>query len=150
MSYTPTEWSTGDTITAALLNKMENGIAAGGGGNPLVTLTFPYGAGTFSKYFNFCIVDGDGDALLLFYNDTVDYSFYMMTVRSFQNGESMLVPLPMPVPSDGNRLMFIEDDMYIYSFSGGIDSTGETIHINGSTCTGHEITGDCTISVEWD
>ena len=32
MSYTPTEWSTGDTITAALLNKMENGIAAGGGG----------------------------------------------------------------------------------------------------------------------
>lgn len=31
MSYTPTEWSTGDTITAALLNKMENGIAAGGG-----------------------------------------------------------------------------------------------------------------------
>lgn len=32
MSYTPTEWGTGDTITAALLNKMENGIAAGGGG----------------------------------------------------------------------------------------------------------------------
>ena len=32
MAYTPTEWSTGDTITAALLNKMENGIAAGGGG----------------------------------------------------------------------------------------------------------------------
>lgn len=31
MAYTPTEWETGDTITAALLNKMENGIAAGGG-----------------------------------------------------------------------------------------------------------------------
>lgn len=27
MSYTPTEWQTGDTITAAGLNKMERGIA---------------------------------------------------------------------------------------------------------------------------
>lgn len=26
MSYTPTEWQTGDTITAEKLNKMENGI----------------------------------------------------------------------------------------------------------------------------
>ena len=28
MSYTPTNWQTGDTVTAALLNKMEQGIAA--------------------------------------------------------------------------------------------------------------------------
>jgi len=27
MSYTPTSWSTGDTITAAAMNKIENGIA---------------------------------------------------------------------------------------------------------------------------
>lgn len=27
MSYTPTNWQTGDTITAAGLNKMERGIA---------------------------------------------------------------------------------------------------------------------------
>lgn len=26
MSYTPTNWQTGDTITASLLNKMEQGI----------------------------------------------------------------------------------------------------------------------------
>ena len=40
MSYTPTEWSTGDTITAALLNKMENGIAgAGGGYDAVIRLT---------------------------------------------------------------------------------------------------------------
>ena len=31
MSYTPTEWQTGDTITAAGLNKMEQGIAGAGG-----------------------------------------------------------------------------------------------------------------------
>lgn len=32
MSYTPTTWSTGDTITASALNKIENGIANGGSG----------------------------------------------------------------------------------------------------------------------
>lgn len=31
MSYTPHEWSTGETITAAKLNALENGVAAGGG-----------------------------------------------------------------------------------------------------------------------
>ena len=29
MSYTPTEWATGDTITAVKLNKLEGGVAAG-------------------------------------------------------------------------------------------------------------------------
>lgn len=31
MAYTPHEWSTGETITAAKLNALENGVAAGGG-----------------------------------------------------------------------------------------------------------------------
>lgn len=31
MSYTPTTWTTGDTITATALNKIENGIAGAGG-----------------------------------------------------------------------------------------------------------------------
>lgn len=30
MSYTPTSWNTGDTITASALNKIENGIANAG------------------------------------------------------------------------------------------------------------------------
>lgn len=31
MGYTPTEWATGDTITASKLNKIESGIANAGG-----------------------------------------------------------------------------------------------------------------------
>ena len=38
MAYTPTNWQTGDTITAQKLNKLENGVASGGD-NFLVTLT---------------------------------------------------------------------------------------------------------------
>ena len=30
MSYTPTTWTTGDTITASAMNKIENGIASAG------------------------------------------------------------------------------------------------------------------------
>lgn len=30
MSYTPTTWAAGDTVTAAKLNKLEQGIASGG------------------------------------------------------------------------------------------------------------------------
>lgn len=38
MSYTPTSWTTGDTITASALNKIEQGIAdAGGGGAVIIT-----------------------------------------------------------------------------------------------------------------
>ena len=32
MSYTPTEWNTGDVVTAEKLNKLENGVASSGGG----------------------------------------------------------------------------------------------------------------------
>ena len=32
MSYTPTEWACGDTITAEKLNKLENGLAECCGG----------------------------------------------------------------------------------------------------------------------
>ena len=39
MSYTPTSWSTGDTITAAAMNKIENGIANAGATTITVPLT---------------------------------------------------------------------------------------------------------------
>lgn len=38
MSYTQQTWVTGDTITAAKLNNMEQGIASAGGGPLLVTV----------------------------------------------------------------------------------------------------------------
>lgn len=40
MTYTPNTWVTGDTITAAKLNNMEDGIAnAGGGWDAIIRLT---------------------------------------------------------------------------------------------------------------
>ena len=36
MSYSPTTWESGDTITSAKLNKLEHGVASAGGGGVLI------------------------------------------------------------------------------------------------------------------
>jgi len=41
MSYTPTVWKSGDVVTSAKLNKLENGVAAAGGGSVLVINATP-------------------------------------------------------------------------------------------------------------
>lgn len=48
MSYTPTTWTTGDTITASALNKIEQGIADGGGGGATIITD---SSGTLDKTF---------------------------------------------------------------------------------------------------
>lgn len=40
MAYTPTTWTTGDTITASAMNKIENGIAGAGGYDLVITYDF--------------------------------------------------------------------------------------------------------------
>lgn len=38
MSYIPTEWKTGDIVTAEKLNKLEEGVASGGGGGGVMVV----------------------------------------------------------------------------------------------------------------
>lgn len=52
MSYTPTQWETGDIVTAEKLNKLENGVAAagsGGGGAFIVNATMDGDTMTLDK-----------------------------------------------------------------------------------------------------
>lgn len=50
MSYTPTTWTTGDTITASALNKIENGIANAGGGGYDAEVYIYHSASTADDY----------------------------------------------------------------------------------------------------
>lgn len=52
MSYTPTTWSCGDTITAEKLNKLENGLAecCGGGSGLICTATVSVNADNYECY----------------------------------------------------------------------------------------------------
>lgn len=53
MSYTPTTWTTGDTITASALNKIEQGIADGGGGGVDAVIYFPNSTVGYQVYGDF-------------------------------------------------------------------------------------------------
>ena len=48
MSYEPTTWKSGDTVTSAKLNKIEQGIANAGGGGAFV-VSADIGTGTLDK-----------------------------------------------------------------------------------------------------
>lgn len=57
MGYTPTTWTTGDTITATAMNKIEQGIAGGGYNGPVVAVLYSVDSSTV-------LADGDFDAAL--------------------------------------------------------------------------------------
>jgi len=48
MSYTPTEWNNGDVITAEKLNKLENGVAAGGSGGGVLVVNITESDGVYT------------------------------------------------------------------------------------------------------
>lgn len=77
-AYVPTEWATGDVITAEKLNHMENGIADSGDS---IVLHYDSEAGHFDKTFNevrqamskgvIPTIDASGELeLLVKYNDS--------------------------------------------------------------------------------
>lgn len=86
MSYSPTTWSTGDTITASAMNKIENGIAnAGGGVSGLCTVT----SGTMDKSYNDLLgmlnngvvpyivdVDGDVTRICVLFDVMIDGNYF--------------------------------------------------------------------------
>ena len=100
MSYTPTTWTTGDTITATKLNKMEQGIASAGGGvSGLCTDT----SGTLDKSYNDLVAILEGGATpYIFQNGTV-YTFEFADI-----GEFYEVNFYCAINSDG--LMYVASD----------------------------------------
>lgn len=47
MSYEPTVWKSGDVVTSAKLNKLEQGVAGGGSGGDNFRVTFTYNEDTW-------------------------------------------------------------------------------------------------------
>lgn len=97
MSYTKTNWATGDTITAEKLNNIENGVANTGGvlvvhttfnGNSMVldktwqeihdadVAVLSYQTGTTAKHNAYLsTIDYDGDYTCTFINDDMHLEF---------------------------------------------------------------------------
>lgn len=104
MAYTPTEWETGDVITAVKLNKLENGVAAIDGVmvvlaeevDDTATLTATYAeiaAAMTAKIPVFVIFQGDGyNTMCPVYQNAViggDTTVYQISAYDFPSAAAV-------------------------------------------------------------
>lgn len=102
MSYEPTEWKSGDVITSAKLNKIENGIHSASGGVYIVNSTYDESedvstldktaaeilAAAQTSYIVAKEVDGEDVYLMPLFKAThtnIGYSFIFATFEYFAN-----------------------------------------------------------------
>lgn len=114
MSYEPTNWKSGDTVTSAKLNKIEQGIAnAGGGGGGALIVTHSQD-GTLGKTAGE-IFDAfrAGQTVISRYETEFDYS-----INTSYN--SLLIYAEYE-KSDGYYFYFYEGDFTTYSASSADD-----------------------------
>ena len=148
MSYTPTTWSTGDTITASAMNKIENGIAnASGGQIPLLVVSRSGGTSYSLSLFMWGIAKYENGAYTL-----CDYAYTPIQYVPGGNYTSMVYTAPYPIP--------ISDDLFlvVYQFGStydilsqsGINTTPITVTNNGVSYSAYIVTGDYYLSIYCD
>ena len=119
MSYTPTSWNTGDTITAAAMNKIENGIASAEASGGYDAEVIVYHDNNSSHDYEFTIVSGSfaslaakiadhivptvlfriWDDMSIHYIVALGYLYNYMTIG---NSQYMLFHAFQPFDSQGN------------------------------------------------
>lgn len=151
MAYTPTNWTTGDTITATKLNKIEQGIADGGGGAyPTVTVNIT--SQSAKKYFGFGYAKYESGEYLTVevYSSAYDSGDYWKSAKyGVANSGLRTVKFasPFPVPKEANTYLVFYPPYgaTCSNFSGDIDSTKIAVFY-GSVDEGYIITGDCSFN----
>lgn len=147
MSYTPTTWTTGDTITATKLNKMEQGIANSGGcaivelsATAYASATQLYGYIVYATYDSVnsrWIVANDGDV-------------YWAGIYGYSNDAPRIIPPYLTVlPSSNNvALFFVEHNNATVSVTGNITATDLYYNYGSLIGNAYCITGDGSISLD--
>ena len=147
MSYTPTEWKNGDTITATAMNKIENGIA--GAGNNVIVQLSATGYSTVTACYGY-IVYGIYDAQNSRWVLEQDEVNFWTGIFGFGNHAPKFIPPFLTViPNDNIGLFFIADNgVSSVSVTGNIASESALYYNYGSLVTdAYRITGDGSISV---
>ena len=153
MSYSPTTWSTGDTITASAMNKIENGIANAGS---VATVMINFNDGGIGGSVFYLV----GYAK---YNNTLDgYSIEgsMGEVGGAVPHARFYAPVCLTDANDDYKpfIFFPEDinDIAIYTITGNISNTKVVGYIKTNNNQwesipyyGFEVQGDGTISLAY-
>ena len=108
MSYTPTQWTTGDTITASAMNKIEQGIANAGGGG---TLIVGYDGSELDKTWNElkASMEAGGIPMIIdFFEDSPEYIYHYCTLHALSYNGSLYIALFSCNDTSGNyNLTFV-------------------------------------------
>ena len=139
MAYTPTNWVTGDTVTATKLNKLEQGVANAGGAAAVRLSASGFNSG--SKNFGYIRYAYFENGRWLFANDNIDEdtSLYGYALPN----RKVVVVL---VPADETIGAFIVPEVGSgMENTGGVSNTGTTVYFSwGSYSHCYRITGSGT------
>jgi hypothetical protein len=145
MSYTPTNWSTGDTITASAMNKIENGIANAGGcavvnfsvsGFP--TQSWQYGAIVYATY------DSNESKWVVISDNEANW----VGIWGFANEAPDIIPPYLTIVPDGVGVFFVADS-WTPSVTGNISITNLYYHYGSVITNACRITGNGSISLTY-
>lgn len=155
MSYSQHEWTNGETITAAKMNNIEEGIAeaaqSGGGGVAWVRINFvnmsnvSHGAGHVC-YAREWSASGEG------------YEAFQPCYESFSFGNNpILIPMTIPEENSGIYMIYVwagDVGASGYSFSATGDISDDPVDVwlpaDSATYQGYLISGSCTITVTYN
>jgi hypothetical protein len=150
MAYVEHEWVNGETITAAKMNNIEEGIVeasqsgGGGGGNPIIFLTKDLYSGDHYLVFAICTYDSGEDVYYAGLNIPEDQVAIDVNIGGYTGSGYMISPLP--IPPEGYYLVVFGLNTWTYELSGDIGTELVTIDI-GTIRQGYIITGNCYISI---
>lgn len=108
MSYTPNTWQTGDTITAAKLNKLEQGVAAG---SLVVNITYDdQNKAVLDKTWQEIYDAAHAGSPIVAKEDyAADGIFYYLLTDVYQSGSTYLITLHNP--ADITKSMVLQTDL---------------------------------------
>lgn len=111
MSYTPTTWTTGDTITASAMNKIENGIAGAGGYDAEIRIYHDNNSG---HDYEFTIVSGSYVSLRALFENHITPVILVRVYDDMSNGHASTtnVYFYSEGGNGGNICMFIKASRY--------------------------------------
>lgn len=90
MSYEPTNWVTGDIVTADKLNKIESGVLSASGGGGTLALTQDADTGALDKTWKE-IHDAIASGQIPVVSMVVDNAAYLSIIFTAEAGESYIV-----------------------------------------------------------
>lgn len=125
MSYNPTQWKDGDLVTSAKLNKIEQGIAAGGGsGVPIIHATSLNGQPPVLDKTWQEIYDAGCGVIVL---DINNYRVPRIITQIYQDNDVYKV-VSLDLSTNGNTT-FITDDPNSYPYIQTNENPGGTIAV---------------------